>query len=168
MLYLDTAALVKLVRPELESTALADWLDERADQPWVSSALIEVELPRALRRVEPELLPDVPPVIARVARHEIDDTVRSTAASYPDPNLRSLDAIHLATAKGVFGPHLTAFVSYDQRLLAAAAAAGLPTASPGRAAHTPVDAPQDALQDPRDALGNPRSSGCSTCATNRA
>ena len=42
MLYLDTAALVKLVRPEPESDALADWLDERPDLPWVSSALIEM------------------------------------------------------------------------------------------------------------------------------
>lgn len=131
MLYLDTAALVKLVRPEPESAALADWLDQRADLPWVSSALIEVELPRAIRRVEPDLLTDVPPVIAHVARYEIDETVRSIAASYPDPNLRSLDAIHLATARGVFGHRLTAFVSYDHRLLASTAAAGLPTASPG-------------------------------------
>lgn len=131
MLYLDTAALVKLVRPEPESEALADWLDQRADLPWVSSALIEIELPRAIRRVEPDLLADVPPVIAHVARYEIDETVRSIAASYPDPNLRSLDAIHLATARGVFGHRLTAFVSYDHLLLASAAAAGLPTASPG-------------------------------------
>jgi predicted nucleic acid-binding protein len=133
MLYLDTAALVKLVRHEPESTDLADWLDQRADQPWVSSALIEVELPRAIRRVEPHLIVDVPPVIARIARYDIDDTVRSTAAAYPDPNLRSLDAIHLATAKGIFGHHLTGFVSYDQRLLAAAEAVGLPIASPGTA-----------------------------------
>ena len=133
MLYLDTAALVKLVRPEPESAALADWLDARAGLPWVSSALIEVELPRAIRRVEPDLMTEVPPVIARVARYEIDDAVRSTAASYPDPNLRSLDAIHLATAKGVFGHRLTAFISYDQRLLAAAEAAGLLIASPGTA-----------------------------------
>jgi len=131
MLYLDTAALVKLIRPEPESTALADWLDQRTDLPWVSSALIEVELPRAISRVEPDLITDVPPVIAHVARYEIDETVRLIAASYSDPNLRSLDAIHLATAKGIFGHHLTAFVTYDQRLLASAAAAGLPTASPG-------------------------------------
>jgi hypothetical protein len=131
MLYLDTAALVKLIRPEPETTALADWLDHHGGLAWVSSTLIEVELPRALRRTEPGLLAGVPAVIARVARYEIDETVRAVAASYPDPNLRSLDAIHLATARGIFGQHLTAFVSYDQRLLAAAAATGLPTASPG-------------------------------------
>jgi predicted nucleic acid-binding protein len=58
--------------------------------------------------------------------------VRATAATYPDPALRSLDAIHLATAHAVFGTMLTAFVSYDERLLAAAATFGLPTAIPGR------------------------------------
>lgn len=136
MLYLDTAALVKLVRPEPETTALADWLDQHSGLPWVSSTLIEVELPRALRRIEPDLLTEVPALIARVARYEIDETVRAIAASYPDPNLRSLDAIHLATARGVFGQHLTALISYDQRLLTAAAATGLPTANPGAPADT--------------------------------
>jgi predicted nucleic acid-binding protein len=132
MLYLDTAALVKLVRPEPESEALADWLDARSPAPWVSSVLVEVELPRALRRNEPALLGGVPAVIARLARYEIDEVVRATAAAYPDPNLRSLDAIHLATASAVFGTRLDAFVTYDQRLLEAAQRMGLPIASPGR------------------------------------
>jgi predicted nucleic acid-binding protein len=65
--------------------------------------LIEVELPRALRRTDPTLLADVPATVARVARYEIYDVVRAAAAAYPDPNLRSLDAIHLATARAVFG-----------------------------------------------------------------
>ncbi len=133
MIYLDTAALVKLVRREPESDALADWLDQRSPMLWVSSTLVEVELPRALRRTEPDLLSDVPGVLARVARYEIDELVRAAAAAYPDPNLRSLDAIHLATARSIFGDHLTAFVSYDRRLLSAAETSGLPTASPAPA-----------------------------------
>jgi uncharacterized protein len=132
MLYLDTSALMKLVRREPESDTLADWLDAQTPAPWVSSMLIEVELPRALRRVEPSLLADVPAIVARVARYEIDEVVRAAAAAYPDPALRSLDAIHLATCDAVFGTQLTAFVSYDERLLTAAAAVGLPTAAPGR------------------------------------
>jgi len=132
MLYLDTSALMKLIRPEPESESLADWLDAQAPMPWVSSMLIEVELPRALRRVEPSLLADVPSIVARISRYEIDEVVRAAAAAYPDPALRSLDAIHLATGDAVFGTQLTAFVCYDERLLAAAAAVGLPTAAPGR------------------------------------
>ena len=131
MIYLDTSALVKLVRREPESDTLADWLDARPSTLWVSSTLIEVELPRALRRTDPLLLADVPATVARVARYEIDEMVRAAAAALTDPNLRSLDAIHLATARGVFGGQLTAFVTYDRRLLASAAAAGLNVASPG-------------------------------------
>jgi len=132
MLYLDTSALIKLIRREAESDALADWLDAQTPVAWVSSTLIEVELPRALRRVDPALLVAVPAIVARVSRYEIDEVARAAAAAYPDTALRSLDAIHLATGGAVFGATLTAFVTYDERLLAAAAAAGLPTAAPGR------------------------------------
>jgi predicted nucleic acid-binding protein len=132
MLYLDTSALMKLIRREPESDSLADWLDAQSPAPWVSSTLIEVELPRALRGIEPSLLAHIPAIVARVARYEVDEVVRAAAASYPDPALRSLDAIHLATGDAVFGTQLTAFVTYDERLLTAAAAAGLPTAAPGR------------------------------------
>ena len=131
MIYLDTAALVKLVRREVASDALVDWLNEQQDRLMVSSALAEVELPRALRRTEPDLLAAVPAVLARIALYEIDELVRTTAAGYADSLIRGLDAIHLATAEAILGEDLTAFVTYDARLLAAADALGLPTASPG-------------------------------------
>ncbi|HEY7489248.1 MAG TPA: hypothetical protein VH912_32725 [Streptosporangiaceae bacterium] len=65
---------------------------------------------------------------------EIDATIRTTAAAYEDAALRSLGAVHLATAQVLAsgaGAEFEAFVTYDKRLLAAAAAIGLPTASPG-------------------------------------
>ncbi|MGH3798031.1 MAG: type II toxin-antitoxin system VapC family toxin [Pseudonocardiaceae bacterium] len=131
MIYLDTAALVKLIRREPESDDLADWLAARTETLLVTSALAEVELPRALRRVEPDLLAEVPALLEHVARYEIDELVRTTAAAYASPDLRSLDAIHLATAHAVFGGHVTAFVTYDKRLSSAAEEMGLPVASPG-------------------------------------
>jgi predicted nucleic acid-binding protein len=131
MVYLDTAALVKLVRREVASDALVDWIGDHPDELLVSSTLAEVELPRALRRTEPALLAAVPALLGRIAVYEIDDLVRATAAAYDDPLIRSLDAIHLATADAVLGDDLTAFISYDHRLLAAATALGLPTTSPG-------------------------------------
>jgi predicted nucleic acid-binding protein len=131
MIYLDTAALVKLVRREVESDALVDWIADRRDQLLISSALAEVELPRALRRTEPDLLSAVPGVLGRIAIYEVDEVVRTTAAAYDDPALRSLDAIHLATADAVLGDDLTAFVTYDGRLLAAAKHLGLAVAAPG-------------------------------------
>jgi predicted nucleic acid-binding protein len=131
MIYLDTAALVKLLRREPESDALVDWLNDRPDMLLVTSTLSEVELPRALRRIDPTLLAGAPALLERLARHEIDDVVRATAAAYATVELRSLDAIHLATAQVVIGSRLTAFVTYDRRLLAAATELLLAVASPG-------------------------------------
>jgi predicted nucleic acid-binding protein len=131
MIYLDTAALIKLIRREQASDELADWIDQRRGTPLVSSVLVEVEVSRALRRSEPELLAAMPAVLQRIGLYEIDEVVRATAAAYHDAALRSLDAIHLATAHAVFGDELTAFVTYDKRLLASAEAQGLPVAHPG-------------------------------------
>jgi predicted nucleic acid-binding protein len=134
VIYLDAAAVVKMVRSEAESVDLVRWLNDRTDASLVSSALVEIEVPRALRRSAPQALAGVPSALARLYRVEIDATVRATAAAYEDQLLRSLDAIHLATAQVLAsgsGAELEAFVTYDKRLLTAAAAAGLPTASPG-------------------------------------
>jgi predicted nucleic acid-binding protein len=72
-------------------------------------------------------------MLARLNKIEIDATVRATAATYADPMLRSLDAIHLASAHSVVldGVPLVAFVTYDKRLLDAVERVGLPTAAPG-------------------------------------
>lgn len=133
MIYLDTSALVKLIRVEPESDELADWLDARSEMPWLTSALAEVELPRALIRVGVlDGLPAIPSILARLDIFEMDGVVRTTAAAYRDPTLRSLDAIHLATAQlaASVGP-LTAFVSYDHRLAEAAHSLGMTTVAPG-------------------------------------
>ena len=131
MIYLDTSALVKLIRLESESTALADWLDARTESRWITSTLTEIELPRAIRAIAPEGLASVPGVLARLDRFEIDDVVRATAAAYSDPTLRSLDAIHLATAQiATAAAPLIAFVTYDRLLGDAAAAAGLVVTAP--------------------------------------
>jgi predicted nucleic acid-binding protein len=133
VIYLDTSALVKLIRIEVESEALGDWLNDRIDMRWITSALADVELPRAIRAVAPEGLSAVPTVLARLDRFEIDPVIRSTAAAYVAPALRSLDAIHLATAHTAasFAP-LIALVTYDSRLHEAADTLGLTTAAPGK------------------------------------
>lgn len=100
MIYLDTAALVKLVRIEAESTALATWLNARPAEPLVASALVEVELPRALRRSQPGVLACVAAVLARLHRVEASDQT------------------------------ITAFVTYDKRLAEAAANLGFTVAAP--------------------------------------
>ena len=134
MIYLDTSALVKLIRIEVESEDLGDWLDERTEIPWITSVLAEVELPRAISAVAPEGLSAVPSVLARLDRFEIDPVIRATAAAYPDPGLRSLDAIHLATAQtAASAAPLTALVTYDGRLSEAAGGLGMTVVAPGTA-----------------------------------
>jgi len=132
VIYLDTAALVKLIRVEPESAALVEWLNHRREHPLVASALVEVELPRALRRSQPGALGAVAEALSRLYRIEINAAVRATAGAYAEPELRSLDAIHLATAELLVasGQPLQAFVTYDKRLAAAAGTAGLPVAAP--------------------------------------
>lgn len=132
MIYLDTAAIVKLIRPEAETLALHSWLTAQQDKTLVASTLIEIEIPRALRRTDPGRLIAVPTLLAKLNRVPMDDTIRATAAAYPDPMLRTLDAIHLASAQTLVleGLTLTALVTYDKRLLAAATEAGLATAAP--------------------------------------
>jgi uncharacterized protein len=130
VIYLDSAALVKLVRLDQATEELVAWLNARPGVPLVCSVLAEVEVPRAIRRVAPTALPAVPATIARLYRLEVDASIRASAAALADPTLRTLDAIHIATAAGL-GSDLQSLVSYDQRLLRMAGALGLPVASPG-------------------------------------
>jgi predicted nucleic acid-binding protein len=134
VIYLDSAAIVKMVREEKETAALITWLNQHTGDQLVSSALAEVEVPRALRRSEPRVLGAVAGTLARLVRIEIDPAIRATAAAYQDPMLRSLDAVHLATADQLIasGGSVRAFVTYDKRLAEAADAAGLIVAAPGQ------------------------------------
>lgn len=133
MIYLDSNAVVKLVRVEKGTAALVTWLGTQPDGEFVSSVLVEVEATRALWREQPEAISGMAVKLRQVSRMEIDATVRATAAAYMDPHLRSLDAIHLATAENLVasGKHISAFVTYDKRLASAAAGAGFSVVAPG-------------------------------------
>ncbi|THV27271.1 type II toxin-antitoxin system VapC family toxin [Glycomyces paridis] len=130
MIYLDSCAVIKLLKVENESAALVKWLGDRAGVPKVSSALLEVEMARALHRDAPHLLDDLPQVLARIHRLDMTAEVRSKAAGYRYPQLRSFDALHLATAD-LLREELHAFVTYDRRLAAYADAAGQSVVAPG-------------------------------------
>jgi predicted nucleic acid-binding protein len=133
VIYLDSCAIVKLIRPEDESVPLSRWLNEQGGASVVTTDLAEVEVARALRRDSPDRLAVMPNVLAQINRIEMDASVRATAAAYVDPLLRSLDAIHLATADTLVasGKAVSAFVTYDKRLATAAAEIGLSVAAPG-------------------------------------
>jgi predicted nucleic acid-binding protein len=126
--YLDTSAAVKLLMTERESPALRRWLRRRPER--ASAALLRVELVRVVRRaVVPRLIPEARKLLAGVHLIRLDDALLDRAADLDPTELRSLDSIHLAAAASL-GDDLAAVVSYDDRLLAAAASLGLPIATP--------------------------------------
>jgi predicted nucleic acid-binding protein len=126
--YLDTSAAVKLLMTEPESAALRKWLRPRPRR--ASAALLRVELVRVVRRAGlPRLIPEARQLLAGVHLIRLDDALLDHAASLTPTELRSLDSIHLAAASSL-GDDLAAVVTYDERLLAAAASLGLPTATP--------------------------------------
>ena len=133
MIYLDSSAVVKMIRPEAESRDLVEWLNRR-NEPAVTSVLAEVEVPRALRRSGPVYLAAMPGVLASISRVEMDASVRATAAAYVTDTLRSLDAVHVATAEALVasGKTVSAFVTYDRRQASAAEAVGIKVRVPGR------------------------------------
>jgi hypothetical protein len=125
--YLDSSALVKLVVQEKETEALRQFL-ATSDQ-MTSSLLTKVELSRAVTRRLPDAGPVAEALLEGVVIVAFDARIAARAAALTPANLRSLDAIHLATALE-FGADLQAFVCYDDRLSAAASALGLPVVSP--------------------------------------
>jgi hypothetical protein len=129
MIYLDSAAVVKLVHSEPETAALRAWLDERADTGWTSSVLVEVESFRALSRYAPQAVTRLPVVLNQIEMIDLTSRIRAMAQAVEPAAVRSLDAIHLATALYQRSA-LVSFVTYDKRLLDAARAAGLPVSAP--------------------------------------
>lgn len=129
MIYFDTSALVKLVFDETESAALAEWLTLRADVPKVSSDLSTIELLRTCRRVDEGAVEGANLLLGGIDLLPMDRAIVEKAASLVPTELRSLDAIHLASALSV-KTSLTAFVAYDARLCAAADDAGIEVVSP--------------------------------------
>ncbi len=127
MLYLDSSAIVKLIAREPQTAALVDAV--RADPDVVSSELAVTEVTRAVTRVGGGTT-RVASVLDGIALVPVDGAILREAASLKPRSPRTLDVIHLATALSL-GRDLDAVITYDQRLGAAAARAGLTVSSPG-------------------------------------
>ena len=128
MIYLDTSAALKLVVAEPETGRLELWMAEHAGIPRVSSRLLRVEMLRAVTRTAPHRMSRVNVVLSAIALLSMDD-VAPAAEVIGDKTLRSLGAIHLATAHEI-RTELSAFVCYDKRLRDSAHALGLPVEAP--------------------------------------
>lgn len=142
MIYFDTCALVQLVRVDRHSEALGRFIDARPDVRWFVSELAKAELARALRRTNHDdkgKIIDSGRLSAELDYAErlwenvdlipVTTRVLTDAGALEHPFLRTLDAIHLASAAAL-AAGLSAFVTYDKRLAAAASEAGLPVAMP--------------------------------------
>jgi predicted nucleic acid-binding protein len=130
LVYLDSSALVKLVVREAESDALRVWV---AMHPaTITSALAIAEVRRAVGRLSPQrgLSDRARLVLDGVALLAVDQDVLERAARLAPKELRTLDAIHIASALSL-GADLLAFVTYDDRQRDAARKARLSVVQPG-------------------------------------
>ena len=127
-IYLDASAFLTLVLDADASRPLREYL-AGAHGRFTSSALLRTEALRAGARHGPEALGAVRDALGRIDLVALDDRILG-AAGYLDPDAqRSLDAIHVATALAL-GDDLDVIVTYDPRMIEAAARMGLPTATP--------------------------------------
>src|SRR5438067_12994385 len=130
-IYLDTSASAKLFVREAETGNLRDWLSERTEPVLVSSSLMAVELLRLLRLLTPATAETAAEFLDQdVDLYTIQPHIREAATHAPPPRLRTLDAIHLATALDL-EEDLDFLVTYDKRLAEAAREAGLQVVAPG-------------------------------------
>ena len=125
--YLDSSALVKLVVLEPESVALRRYV--RRYRPLVCSALARTEVARAVGSLGQAASQRVDVVLATIALIRLNDRVLAAAGAMLPPDLRSLDAIHLATAQQL-GSDLGWIVTYDERMSTAAQTLGFTVVAP--------------------------------------
>ncbi|MCP3853189.1 MAG: type II toxin-antitoxin system VapC family toxin [Actinomycetia bacterium] len=126
--YVDTSALVKLVVAESETAALRKWLqDEGGDL--VACDLVRTELMRAVRRVVPDRVLQARAVLDSVTLVQVTSAVFEDAGRLDPSGLRSLAAIHLASALDL-GDDLDGMVTYDDRLAEASVSNGVTVVTP--------------------------------------
>lgn len=126
--YADTSALVKLIAPEAESRAMKRWF-YREGINVITSDLTRTELTRVIRRVDVTRLATVRNLFAAITVLQMP-TERFYEAGLVNPEpLRSLDALHLASARAA-GGELSSIVTYDERLSDAARLTGIPVTTP--------------------------------------
>ncbi len=128
--YVDSSALLKLVFAEPESAPLRRVLLRWHD--WITSQLSVVECHRAIRRAggRPTDHARMDRAFDACAILHVDEPVVRLARTIGPRELRSLDAIHLASALSI-GDNPDAFVTYDERLAEAARSVGLTVLQPG-------------------------------------
>lgn len=127
VVYLDSSAIVKLVVAEPETPALLAHLALRPVR--VTSSLARVEVIRAVRAHGKGATRRAKQILAATNLLTIDQTLLDAAADLPQDGLRSIDAIHVASALTI-ADDLSELITYDRRMADAAIAAGISTGAP--------------------------------------
>lgn len=129
--YADSSALAKLILPEPETEALSSLLSN--NNVVVTSALSRTEVLRGVRRIaaDADAMIATRRVFGRVIFIDADERLLESAGVLDPPTLRSLDAIHVATALSVVA-ELDSLITYDRRMAEAASRFGLTVLAPGR------------------------------------
>lgn len=127
MIYADTSALAKLVIAEAETPALREWISKQ-DARLVTNSIGVVELRRLAARVSQQAVETATALLARIDRVALTPAALALAGQFPPAAVRTLDALHLASAAELL--ELQVVLTYDRRMAEAATLYGLPVQTP--------------------------------------
>ena len=127
MWFIDSSAIIKLIKPEKESAALI----KKLPNGLIASRISRVEVTRTIIRNEPDLLDATYDVLADIQMVPVEDAIITIAENLPQfIDLRSLDSLHIASALSIKNV-LKGIITYDKEMVKAAVALGFKTLSPG-------------------------------------
>ena len=127
MWYIDSSAIIKLIKPEKESAALI----KKLPRTLIASRISRVEVTRTIIRYEPDLLDETYDVFADIQMVPVEDAIITIAENLPQfIDLRSLDSLHIASALAIKNV-LKGIITYDKEMVIAAEVLGFKTLSPG-------------------------------------
>ncbi len=127
MWYIDSSAIIKLIKPEKESAALI----KKLPNGLIASRISRVEVTRMMIRHEPDLLDATYDVLADIQMVPVEDAIITIAENLPQfIDLRSLDSLHIASALSIKNV-LKGVITYDKEMVKAADTLGFKTFSPG-------------------------------------
>ena len=127
MWYIDSSAIIKLIKPEKESAALI----KKLPSALIASRISRVEVIRTIIRYEPDLLDATYDVLADIQMVPVEDAIITIAENLPQfIDLRSLDSLHIASALAIKNV-LKGIITYDKEMVRAGVALGFNTMSPG-------------------------------------
>jgi predicted nucleic acid-binding protein len=127
MWYIDSSAIIKLIKPEKESAALI----KKLPSALIASRISRVEVARTIIRYEPDLLDATYDVLADIQMIPVEDAIVTIAENLPQfIELRSLDSLHMASALAIKNV-LKGIITYDKEMVIAAESLGFKTLSPG-------------------------------------